>query len=189
MNKLLTWDNLQKRGWIGPSISMLWKNGTGIVQHLFFHCILWKVVIDNILDQNHVTITFQSEDLGSYLEKWIDCFSNNTALYHIPFLAMWVVWKVRNTTLFEGNLAPIANVLHQIFYYSQTYCPPVIKRKKSRTIGLGPVIDYPCGYFDGALARGVGGAGYVLILSETHTLEFALGAGPCTNTKAELIGL
>ena len=136
-----------------------------------------------------MSITFYSDDLSTYLEKWTHYFSKNSALYHLPFLAIWVFWKVRNTSLFEGNIVPITSILHHISHYSQTYCPPVIKRKKSRAIGLGPVIAYPCGLFDGDSAQGAGGAGYVLILSEAHTFKFALGVGPCTNTKAELVGL
>ena len=56
-------------------------------------------------------------------------------------------------------------------------------------MGQGPVLKYPCGFFDGASARGVGGVGFCLYLSKTHSFEFALGTGPGTNTKAELIGL
>ena len=56
-------------------------------------------------------------------------------------------------------------------------------------MGQGPVLVYPRGFFDGAFAKGVGGVGYCLILSESHSFEFALGTGSCTNIKAELIGL
>ena len=53
----------------------------------------------------------------------------------------------------------------------------------------GPILVYPCRFFDRASAKGTGGVGYCLLLSDSHSFEFALGAGPCTNTKAELIGL
>ena len=56
-------------------------------------------------------------------------------------------------------------------------------------MGQGPILVYPYGFFNGASAKGTGGVGYCLLLSESHSLEFALGASPCTNTKAELIGL
>ena len=69
------------------------------------------------------------------------------------------------------------------------YCPPVNKAKKPRALGPGPVLVYPCGFFDGASAKNVGGVGYCVFLNESHSLEFALGAGNCTNTKAELVGL
>ena len=69
------------------------------------------------------------------------------------------------------------------------YCPPVIKVKKSRILGPGHVLVYPGGFFDGAFAKNVGGVGFYLFLNESHSFEFALGVGNCTNTKAELVGL
>ena len=170
-------------------ICALCSKAVDSVYHLFFHCIVWKNVIDIIKEQYHITPSFQSDDLCSYLEKWTDCFSKNSAYYYLPFLAMWVVWKVRNISIFEGKNVPVTSIFHHITCFSHMYCPSVIKVKKSRTIGLSHVLVYPCGFFDGASAQGAGGAGYVLILSEAHTFEFELGAGPCTNTKAELIGL
>ena len=61
--------------------------------------------------------------------------------------------------------------------------------KKPRAIGAGPVLILPYGLFDGAATSGFGGAGFCLFLNESHSLEFALGVGNCTNTKAELIAL
>ena len=63
------------------------------------------------------------------------------------------------------------------------------KVKKLRAIGAGHVLAFPYGFFDGAAANGIGGAGFCLSLNESHSFEFALGAGSCTNTKAELIAL
>ena len=64
------------------------------------------------------------------------------------------------------------------------YCPPAYKAKKKRALGPGHVLVYPCGYFDGASATNVGGVGFCLFLNESHSFEFELEAGPCTNTKA-----
>ena len=69
------------------------------------------------------------------------------------------------------------------------YCPPVKKKKKSRALGPGLVLVYPCGFFDGASTSNIRGVGFCLFLNESHSFEFAMGAGNCTNTKAELVGL
>ena len=102
---------------------------------------------------------------------------------------MWTIWKAINIYIFEGKILTVINLLHQITYLSQMYYPSVIKIKKSRPLGMGPVLHYTCGFFDGASSKMVGGVGLCLMLNESHHLEFALGAGPCSNTKAELIGL
>ena len=84
---------------------------------------------------------------------------------------------------------PVISIIHQISYSSQLYCPSISKVRKSRSKGLGLVLVYPCGFFYGASANSVGGVGFCLHLNESHSFEFALGAGLCTNTRAELIGL
>ena len=48
---------------------------------------------------------------------------------------------------------------------------------------------YPCGFFDGASTSSAAGIGYCLHINENHRLEFALGVGHGSNTKAELLGL
>ena len=118
MNKLLTWDNLQKRGWTGPGICALCSKAVDSVQHLFFHCTVWKNVIDIIKEQYHITPSFQSDDLCSYLENGTVCFSKNSAYYYLPFLAMWVVWKAINISIFEGNIMTVTSIFHQITYFS-----------------------------------------------------------------------
>jgi len=102
---------------------------------------------------------------------------------------MWAIWKARNNNIFEGKKMPVLSLLHQIVYSSQMYCPPAMKAKKSRALVSGPVLVYPCGFFDGASISNIGGVGFCLFLNESHSFEFALGAGYCTNTKAELVGL
>ena len=63
------------------------------------------------------------------------------------------------------------------------------KKKKSRIIGPGPKIDYPCGFFDGAAAGNIGGAGFVILLSSTYFISYSLGCDRSTNTKSELLAL
>ena len=48
---------------------------------------------------------------------------------------------------------------------------------------------FPCGFFDGASTSSVAGIGYSLFFNENHHLDFALGVGYGSNTKAELLGL
>ena len=43
-------------------------------------------------------------------------------------------------------------------------------------------------FFYGASTKS-GGIGYSLHLNETHSFEFVVGIGQCSNTKAELVGL
>ena len=82
----------------------------------------------------------------------------------------------------------VHSLIQQVIHFSQLYCPSIEKRKKPKILGPSPTLVYPYGFFDGALAN-CGGTGYILHLNETHSFEFAVGIGQCTNTKAELVGL
>ena len=48
---------------------------------------------------------------------------------------------------------------------------------------------YPYGFMDGASSCMIAGVGYCIFLNESHHLEFSLGVGYGTNTKAELLNL
>ena len=102
---------------------------------------------------------------------------------------MWVIWKARNLAIFEGKRKTVLSIFHQIMYSAQLYSSQSIKFKKVRKIGLPPSLTYPCGFFDGASTIKVVDVGYSLFINESHHLEFALGVGYGSNTKAELLGL
>ena len=58
---------------------------------------------------------------------------------------------------------------------------PVEKMKtKFRIVGPSPI---------GAAANSKGGAGFYLALNESHSFEFAMGGGLCTNARSELLAL
>ena len=80
------------------------------------------------------------------------------------------------------------NIIHQVESLFHLYPVPKLK-KKIRCIGISPQIHFPCGFFDGAVAGNNGGVGFVLLLSDSHTLVFSLGYGRCTNTRAKLLAL
>ena len=63
------------------------------------------------------------------------------------------------------------------------------KKKKIRSIGSGPQLVYACGFFDGAAAGNIGGAGFVIHLSGSHCMNFSLGCDSSTNTRSELLAL
>ena len=63
------------------------------------------------------------------------------------------------------------------------------KKHKFRNIGLSPMMIYPCGFFDGAAAKHIGGAGFVIFLNDDHFFSFSMGCGSSSNTRAELLAL
>lgn len=102
-NKLLTWDNLQKRGWIEPSVCALCLANLDSTQHLFVHCPVWLNLLSNLCDQHHLAPHTQSICLVEFLETWTNHFSKHNICCYLPFHTMWVLWKARNNCIFEGK--------------------------------------------------------------------------------------
>lgn len=188
-NKIRTWENLQKRGWIGPGCCALCGNGEDCVQHLFSSCFMQKNAIIYLSDVYHFLPPQHSDKLSTFLSTWISRFPKHSLCCYLPFFTIWVVWKERNNAIFEGNNPSLMSITQQVMYLSQLYKPAVAKVEKPRAIGLEPVLVPPYGFFDGAATEGIGGVGFCLYLKVSHSFEFAMGAGTCTNTKAELIAL
>ena len=95
---------------------------------------------------------------------------------------------MRNYCIFEDNKDLVFSIIHQVEFLFHLYPVPKLK-KKIRCIGINPHIHFPCGFFDGAAEGNNGGDGFVLLLSDSHTLDFSLGCGRSTNTRAELLAL
>ena len=103
---------------------------------------------------------------------------------------MWMVWKARNLAVFEGKKRNIHGIIQQILSYVQAPLHGTVPKKdRSKLIGKPPVMPFPCGYFDGASNNMIAGAGFCIFLNDTHYLEFSLGVGLGTNTKAKLLSL
>ena len=80
------------------------------------------------------------------------------------------------------------SIIQQVEYLFHLHPVPKLK-KKIRCIGTNPRILFPCGFFDGVAAENFGGARFMMLLSDSHTLGFSLGCGRSTNTRAELLAL
>ena len=172
-----------------PGYCILYRKDTESIDHLFYSCSVWKNLLFVLLEQYHLTPPHQSDNISSFLDSWTVSFSKFFGYCYLPFLAMWTLWKARNSSIFDGKSITVISLLHQISYSSQLYHPSAIRAKKTRDIGPGPSLTYPCGFFYGAFVDSTGGVGFYLHLNETHSYEFVLGAGLSTNTRVELIGL
>lgn len=60
---------------------------------------------------------------------------------------------------------------------------------KSCNPGPAPIKNFPCGFFDGAAAKKLGGAGFVIFINDSHFFSFSMGCGSGLNTRAELLAV
>lgn len=187
-NKILTWENLQRRGKHGPSICLLCKSEEDSVCHLFFKCNytldIWRTICKLLkIDDGQPCMDF-------YLayQLWIIKYRN---LKTIPGLLAWAIWKTRNMAIFQ-DINPIKKQTLGVFwnlFHSYSYLPKVnqtfIKNIFDIPMELGKVI----GVFDGASTIHTGGAGFTIRCGVEYLLKFQLACGSATNTEDELLGL
>ena len=80
------------------------------------------------------------------------------------------------------------HVIHQISHLMRFY-PVKEHKEKIRTIKAAPDMVYPCGFFNSDATDSRGAARVQIVISSSHTINFKLGCGASTNTRAELLAL
>ena len=189
-NRILTWDNLQRRGLSGPGICSLCYTNLETVNHLFSCCWVWKLVAGSIMDYFNIKACLSDNSFVDLIIGWNDTIPQSSPLYTLLFKAIWMIWKARNQQIFEGKHRDILSIIHHILRSAiSSMKGTVSKRKCCRIIGPPPGKLFPCGFMDGASQEGFAGAGIVIFISDTHFLEISLGVRHGTNTKAELLSL
>jgi hypothetical protein len=105
-NKALTWDNLRKRGFIGPSICVLCLQQEESKEHLFNECCYSQ----QIWDYGAQIMRKSNRNRGSInctIENWDSIsFSNpilNLIWQLLPGFTLWQIWKERNRRIFRSQ--------------------------------------------------------------------------------------
>jgi len=118
-NRILTWDNLRKRSFSGPSICYLCRQEEETTLHLMQNCQtgrkLWEKVAFRCQREGRV-----QGDLKATLREWSQKPFQSNLLNNlwqlIPGLLMWNIWKERNRRIFKDQMMPldqIWNKFHQ----------------------------------------------------------------------------
>ena len=109
-NKVLTWDNLQKRGKYGPGICSMCFSNEETVIHLFSRCMVWKSVLDLICDQFQLTTPPCADTIAVFMDYWDATYPRHFVLYYIPHHMMWAIWKAQNHAIFYGKKKTVLGI-------------------------------------------------------------------------------
>ena len=160
------------------------------MEHLFCFCLVWKSVADFICEYYNLPARFSEVPTVDFFKEWFGKFPKSSPLFLLPFNMMWIVWKACNLAVFEGKKRNIHGIIQQILLTVQAPIHGTVSKKgRSRNIGNPPVKIFPCGFIDGASNNLTVGVGFCIFLNDSHFLEFLLGVGYGTNTKAKLLSL
>jgi hypothetical protein len=70
-NKILTWDNLQKKGWEGPSLCHLCSRDSETVLHLLVNCNFTQQVWQKIKSGLNLKTTWEGNNLITCFDSWL----------------------------------------------------------------------------------------------------------------------
>jgi hypothetical protein len=123
-DKLLTWNNLLKRGWQGPRLCLLCRGNEETGLHLFVQCPFTVSI------WNKITIHFKLVFgwMGSIV---LECFDywlrRNSACSSLPTLICWYIWNDRNLAIFMFSIIVWVN-LHSIIGHGTVAEGPGVHR-------------------------------------------------------------
>ena len=114
--RILTCDNLKKKGFVLDGWCCMCKNADELADHLLMHCQfarqLWNFVfqfvgIDWVLPL----------DVPNLLFCWWNWFGKRSlGVWNlIPSCLMWIIWRERNNRTFENMESPVAKVIEMFF--------------------------------------------------------------------------
>ena len=153
-NKINTWDNLHKWGWVGPNRCCLCKMEEETVEHIFVGCSFVKEVIHSLGRLFGVHLQWYASSLSENLSTWI---SKGVMLLYLPFFFIWNLWKCRNSSIFEDKEPVISRLCHIIMSNIASHHVPQANRNKVKHIGDPPQKKIPMGFFDGVATYSLGG--------------------------------
>nr|CAD1817778.1 unnamed protein product [Ananas comosus var. bracteatus] len=112
--KILTMDNLVKRGWTGNTSCVLCGSEIETIDHLFTQCVFFRFLMVKSLED------VQSGDLGVDVHQLWDIWKGrkgtqpmNNGLCGI-IACWWVVWEIRNGAIFAKDQADPLRGTHKI---------------------------------------------------------------------------
>ena len=184
-DKILTWDNLNKRGIHGPNRCAICTREGESINHLFFSCPvikrLWNLFCPYFMDP-----TWVAYDFISAIKEWDKLTGKFKSL---PFFLVWEVWNGRNDLIFENRPFQIHNIYSKIMEWIEVRpisCQHIVDgshRNKPHEIAI------PAIFFDGASTDGNTGCGVWIKLSQRDRIHIYWNGGPGSKNKAEIMAL
>lgn len=106
-NKNLTWDNLRKRCWHGPSRCTMCEADEETNFHMFFQCPsiqqIWYVLAN--------TFVFPLIVFYSFHAAFIWWSRQRAPRRYLILIFLWTTWKWRNSKIFNDSAAPFMSIL------------------------------------------------------------------------------
>lgn len=110
--KILTVDNLRKRGMIIPNVCLMCFQDGESVNHLFIHCSFARQLWNKILNVLHLSWVMP-EEIEQFFVQWHEGMDPKSVrwFWRIVMLAgIWFLWKERNSRIFRSRAGSVEQV-------------------------------------------------------------------------------
>jgi hypothetical protein len=177
-NKLNTWDNLLRKGWSSPNICCLCHLDSESVDHLFIKCQFTKQVWQKIALVLKLHTTWEGTKIEDCLISWTQ---KESIHIHLPPLICWIVWLVRNSSIFENTTpSTIAATSKAIGHYYVWLDTHDNKTTQHRSKKIPELEDTITGWFDGTSSTNgfQSGAGGQIKISQSTYYKWTFNCGP-----------
>jgi len=106
--KILTWDNIRKRGILGPSKCQLYEEQEETMEHILNYCSyttwLWNS-FSNIFQQSNRDRESITNTLNNCRRSFLENEAINRAWAFTPGFIIWNFWKEINKRIFKDEKA------------------------------------------------------------------------------------
>jgi hypothetical protein len=109
--KILTWESLYKRGFLGPSRCVLCGLQEEKLKHLFVDCIFTKNIWATLLLELKIESVWEGEQVDDCCENW---FKKRENCKELPGYIFLKVWKHKKLVIFEYHPINRVNVCNKI---------------------------------------------------------------------------
>jgi hypothetical protein len=186
--KLNTWDNILKKGWLGPNFCHLWKSDSKSTNHLFINFPFTRQVWGKIILILKFQTIWDGISLPICFERWAQ---KEKKLMHLPSLICWATWLERNNTIFENGIPSVSAIAYRALgIYNAWNVAHANKTLKHHSLKVPTLEGTHFGWFDGAAHTDGTQRGVVGVIKTTQNTfyNWTFNCGPGTNTRAELLG-
>ena len=135
-NRISTWDNMVKKGWIGPNRCNLCKGGEESVYHIFT-VFPYTVQIFNCMSKRfNLRVSWSNNSLLENMENWLSQITVNS---HLPIFIIWCIWISRKQAIFYSREATTSLTCLHILSLMNDY-PTSHKPQKDQS---GGTVSWP----------------------------------------------
>jgi hypothetical protein len=181
-NKILSWKNLQKRGWKGLGICNLCKKDRESTKHLFINCSFTRSVWEELKKDLNLGSGWNGNTVVESFRNWTN---QNSNLNVLPAYVCWYIWIDRNKSIFD-DLRPSVQIIVFLSKSAMGFSMDLHKDSSPQNLVPSFPANKPLVWFDGATQQNglLSGARGVIKINDLREYRWILNCGKGTNTRA-----